>query len=113
MNSPQQTALKRRSLLRWRHRGPCGSAPVPGNRHRICDVHAQGGRQAGMADAPLVLSRRRHGDRLRMVPRGDGRHRRRHPRATVVVDEASASALQFADHYRWIDANKLPWQRYD
>jgi len=36
-----------------------------------------------------------------------------HPRATVVVDEASASALQFADHYRWIDANKLPWQRYD
>ncbi|MCX6945972.1 MAG: glucosamine-6-phosphate deaminase [Opitutales bacterium] len=36
-----------------------------------------------------------------------------HPRATVVVDEASASALQFADHYRWIDTNKLPWQRYD
>ena len=36
-----------------------------------------------------------------------------HPRATVLVDEASASALQYADHYRWIDANKLPWQRYD
>jgi len=36
-----------------------------------------------------------------------------HPRATVIVDEASASALQYADHYRWIDANKLPWQRYD
>ncbi|MBS0663462.1 MAG: glucosamine-6-phosphate deaminase [Verrucomicrobia bacterium] len=36
-----------------------------------------------------------------------------HPRATVIVDEASGSALQYADHYRWIDANKLPWQRYD
>ena len=36
-----------------------------------------------------------------------------HPRATVIVDEASASGLQFADHYRWIDQNKLPWQRYD
>ena len=36
-----------------------------------------------------------------------------HPRATVIVDEASASALQYADHYRWIDTNKLPWQRYD
>lgn len=36
-----------------------------------------------------------------------------HPRATVVIDEASASALQYAAHYRWIDSNKLPWQRLD
>lgn len=36
-----------------------------------------------------------------------------HPRATVVLDEPSAAGLRYADHYRWIDKNKLPWQRYD
>ena len=36
-----------------------------------------------------------------------------HPRATVIIDEASGAGLKYADHYRWIDANKLPWQRYD
>ena len=36
-----------------------------------------------------------------------------HPRATVILDENSAAGLHYADHYRWIDANKLPWQRYD
>lgn len=36
-----------------------------------------------------------------------------HPRATIILDEASAAGLQYADHYRWVDANKLPWQRYD
>ena len=36
-----------------------------------------------------------------------------HPRATVIVDEASAAGLRFADHYRWIDSHKLSWQRHD
>jgi glucosamine-6-phosphate deaminase len=36
-----------------------------------------------------------------------------HPRATVVVDEASAAGLHYADHYRWIDHHKLAWQRHD
>ena len=36
-----------------------------------------------------------------------------HPRATVIVDEASAAGLRFADHYRWIDSQKLAWQRHD
>jgi glucosamine-6-phosphate deaminase len=36
-----------------------------------------------------------------------------HPRATVIVDETSAAGLHFADHYRWIDSQKLPWQRYE
>jgi glucosamine-6-phosphate deaminase len=36
-----------------------------------------------------------------------------HPRATVIVDEASAAGLHFADHYRWIDSHKLDWQRHD
>jgi glucosamine-6-phosphate deaminase len=36
-----------------------------------------------------------------------------HPRATVVVDEASAAGLHYADHYRWIDRHKLAWQRHD
>ncbi len=36
-----------------------------------------------------------------------------HPRATVVLDEESAAGLQFSDHYRWVDENKFPWQRYD
>jgi glucosamine-6-phosphate deaminase len=36
-----------------------------------------------------------------------------HPRATVVLDEAAAGGLRFADHYRWVDSHKLPWQRYD
>jgi glucosamine-6-phosphate deaminase len=35
-----------------------------------------------------------------------------HPRAIVVLDEASAAALQYADHYRWVDRNKLDWQRF-
>ena len=36
-----------------------------------------------------------------------------HPRATVILDENSAAGLHYADHYRWIDSQKLPWQRYD
>ena len=36
-----------------------------------------------------------------------------HARATVVLDESSAAGLRYADHYRWIDTNKLAWQRYD
>ena len=35
-----------------------------------------------------------------------------HPRATVMVDEASAAALKYLDHYRWIDRHKLDWQRH-
>jgi glucosamine-6-phosphate deaminase len=36
-----------------------------------------------------------------------------HPRATMILDENSAAGLQYADHYRWIDSQKLPWQRYE
>ena len=35
-----------------------------------------------------------------------------HPRATVVLDEFSSAALQFAEHYRWIDQHKLDWQQH-
>jgi glucosamine-6-phosphate deaminase len=33
-----------------------------------------------------------------------------HPHATVVVDEAAASHLRFADYYRYTYANKPAWQ---
>jgi glucosamine-6-phosphate deaminase len=33
-----------------------------------------------------------------------------HPHATVVVDEAAASQLRFADYYRYTYANKPAWQ---
>ncbi|MFE1645747.1 glucosamine-6-phosphate deaminase [Microbacterium sp. P01] len=33
-----------------------------------------------------------------------------HPHATVVVDEAAATALRFADYYRYTFANKPEWQ---
>ena len=36
-----------------------------------------------------------------------------HPRATVVLDETAAAGLEYVEHYRWIDANKLSWQRYE
>jgi len=36
-----------------------------------------------------------------------------HPRSMVLIDEDAAARLDHADHYRWIDRNKLPWQRYD
>ena len=36
-----------------------------------------------------------------------------HPRATVILDEASAAGLHFADHYRWVDRHKLDWQRHE
>ncbi|WP_438480737.1 glucosamine-6-phosphate deaminase [Oleiharenicola lentus] len=36
-----------------------------------------------------------------------------HLRCTVILDDSSAAGLRFADHYRWIDKNKLPWQRHD
>jgi len=36
-----------------------------------------------------------------------------HRRAIVIIDEEAAARLDYADHYRWVDANKLPWQRYD
>ena len=35
-----------------------------------------------------------------------------HPRVTVVLDEESAYLLTFKDHYKWIEKNKLDWQRY-
>ena len=34
-----------------------------------------------------------------------------HPRVTVVLDEESAYLLTFKDHYKWIEKNKLDWQR--
>ncbi|WP_062467020.1 glucosamine-6-phosphate deaminase [Demequina maris] len=33
-----------------------------------------------------------------------------HPRVTVVVDEAAASRLRFADYYRWAQDHKPEWQ---
>ncbi len=36
-----------------------------------------------------------------------------HPRATIVLDEAAAAGLQFAEQYRWVDRHKLDWQRYE
>jgi len=36
-----------------------------------------------------------------------------HRRVIVIVDEEAAARLDNAEHYRWIDQNKLPWQRYD
>ena len=33
-----------------------------------------------------------------------------HRHVTVVLDEASASALRFGDYYRWAQANKPSWQ---
>lgn len=36
-----------------------------------------------------------------------------HPRVTVVLDEVAAAELQQLGHYRWVEANRLPWQRYE
>ncbi|MDB4474818.1 glucosamine-6-phosphate deaminase [Opitutaceae bacterium] len=36
-----------------------------------------------------------------------------HPRTTVILDDSSSAGLQYIDHYKWIDRNKLTWQRYD
>ncbi|MEZ5226378.1 MAG: glucosamine-6-phosphate deaminase [Acidimicrobiales bacterium] len=33
-----------------------------------------------------------------------------HPHVTVVLDEAAAADLQRTDYYRWVFANKPPWQ---
>jgi glucosamine-6-phosphate deaminase len=35
-----------------------------------------------------------------------------HPRVTVVLDEEAAYLLTFKDHYKWVEKNKLEWQRY-
>lgn len=35
-----------------------------------------------------------------------------HPRTTVVLDETAAAGLVHLDHYRWIEENKLDWQRF-
>ena len=35
-----------------------------------------------------------------------------HPRVTVVLDEEAAYLLTLKDHYKWIEKNKLDWQRY-
>ncbi len=36
-----------------------------------------------------------------------------HRRVIVIIDEEAAARLDHADHYRWVDHHKLPWQRYD
>jgi glucosamine-6-phosphate deaminase len=35
-----------------------------------------------------------------------------HPRTTVIVDAVAAARLDYAEHYRWIEAQKLDWQKY-
>jgi glucosamine-6-phosphate deaminase len=35
-----------------------------------------------------------------------------HPRVTVILDEEAAYLLTFKDHYKWVEKNKLEWQRY-
>lgn len=34
-----------------------------------------------------------------------------HPRTTAVVDEPAAATLVNLEHCRWIDCNKLDWQK--
>jgi glucosamine-6-phosphate deaminase len=34
-----------------------------------------------------------------------------HPRATLIIDEAASAQLRLGDHYRWIERNKMAWQR--
>lgn len=36
-----------------------------------------------------------------------------HRRVIVIIDEAAAARLDNADHYRWVEKNKLSWQRYE
>jgi glucosamine-6-phosphate deaminase len=31
----------------------------------------------------------------------------------VIIDEASAAGLKYADHYRWVHSHKLDWQRHE
>ena len=35
-----------------------------------------------------------------------------HPRVTVVIDEEAALLLTLKDHYKWVEKNKLDWQKY-
>jgi len=35
-----------------------------------------------------------------------------HPRVTVVMDEEAAFLLTLKDHYKWVEKNKLDWQKY-
>jgi len=35
-----------------------------------------------------------------------------HPRTTVIVDEAAAARLDYVEHYRWVETQKLPWQQH-
>ena len=35
-----------------------------------------------------------------------------HPRVTVVLDDEAAYLLTFKDHYKWVEKNKLDWQKY-
>ena len=36
-----------------------------------------------------------------------------HKRVTIVLDEEAAYLLTFKDHYKWVEGNKLDWQKYD
>ena len=36
-----------------------------------------------------------------------------HRRVTIVLDEEAAYLLTFKDHYKWVEGNKLDWQKYD
>ena len=35
-----------------------------------------------------------------------------HPRVTIVLDEEAAYLLNYGDHYKWVEQNKLDWQQY-
>ena len=35
-----------------------------------------------------------------------------HPRVTIVLDEEAAYLLTFKDHYKWVENNKLDWQKF-
>ena len=36
-----------------------------------------------------------------------------HRRVTIVLDEEAAYLLTFKDHYKWVEQNKLDWQKLD
>ena len=36
-----------------------------------------------------------------------------HKRVTIVLDEEAAYLLTFKDHYKWVEQNKMDWQKFD
>ena len=104
---PSRGRFPGRFLLRLRQFLKQSRGPLSRRRLRSLGCLALTGDLGGLEVLEVVLAGAVEGPVTSSLP---GSAIQLHPHVTVVVDEAAASQLQYADYYRYAFANKPAWQ---